>query len=54
MPLYPEKDEHLVQFLWDSPRNGILFINKNVWNAQGDHIRLLESLLVNMDLMICT
>ena len=41
MPLYPEKDEqHLVQFLWDSPNNGILFINKIVWNAQGDPIRL--------------
>ena len=41
MPLYPEKDEqHLVQFLWDSPNNGILFIEKIVWNAQGDPIRL--------------
>ena len=41
MPLYPEKDEHyLVQFLWDSPKNGILFNNKIVWNAQGDPIRL--------------
>ena len=41
MPLYPEKDEqHSVQFLWDSPNNGILFINKIVWNAQGNPIRL--------------
>ena len=41
MPLYPEKDEqHLVQVLWDSPNNGILFIEKIVWNAQGDSIRL--------------
>ena len=39
--LYPEKDEqHLVQFLWDAPNNGILFINKIVWNAQGDPNRL--------------
>ena len=39
MPLYTEKDEkHLEQFLWDSPHNGILFINKIVWNAQGDPI----------------
>ena len=42
MQLHPEKDEqHLVQFLWDSPNNGILFINKIVWNAQGDPIRLI-------------
>ena len=41
MPLYPEKyKQHLVQFLWDSPNNGILFIEKFVWNAQGDPIRL--------------
>ena len=41
MPLYPEKDEQqLVHFLCDSPNNGILFINKIVWNAQGDPIRL--------------
>ena len=41
MPLYPEKDEqHLVQFLCDSPNKGIRFINKFVWNAQGDPIRL--------------
>ena len=41
MPLYPEKDEqHLVQFLWDSPHNGILFISKIVWNAQGDPITI--------------
>ena len=41
MPLYPEKDEHhLVEFLWASPNNGILFINKTVWNAQADPIRL--------------
>ena len=40
MPLYPEKDEqHFVQFLLDSPNNGILFIEKIVWNAQGDPIR---------------
>ena len=40
MPLYLEKDEqHLVQFLWDSPNNGIPSINKIVWNAQGDPIR---------------
>ena len=39
--MYPEKDEqHLVQFLWDSPLNGILFVTKIVWNAQGDPIRL--------------
>ena len=42
MPLYPEKDEqHLLQFLWGSPNNGVLFINKIVWNAQGDPIRLI-------------
>ena len=41
MPLYPDKGEqHLVQFLWESPHNGILFINKIVWNAQGDPIGL--------------
>ena len=41
MPLYPEKDEqHLVQVLWDSANNGILFNEKIVWNAQGDPIRL--------------
>ena len=41
MPLYPKKDEQqLAQFLWDSPNNGILFINKSVWNAQGHPIRL--------------
>ena len=41
MPLYPEKvEQHLVQFLWDSPNNGIRFINKIVWNAQGDPNRL--------------
>ena len=41
MPLCPEKDEqHFVQFLCDSPNNGILFIEKIVWNAQGDPIRL--------------
>ena len=41
MPLYPEKDEqHLGQFLWDSPNNGNLFFNKIVWNAQGYPIRL--------------
>ena len=43
MPLCTEKDEqHLVQFLWDSPHNGILFINKIVWNAQGDPNRKFE------------
>ena len=41
MPLYPEKEEqNLVQFLWDSPNNGIVFINKIVWNAQADPIRI--------------
>ena len=41
MPLCPQKDEqHLKQFLWDSPNNGIFFVNKIVWNAQGDPIRL--------------
>ena len=41
MSLHPEKDEqHLVQFLRNSPNNGILFINNIVWNAQGDPIRL--------------
>ena len=41
MPLYLEKDEqHLVQFLWDSSNNGILFSNKIIWNARGDPIRL--------------
>ena len=41
MPMYSEKDEqHLVQILWDSPNNGILSINKCIWNAQGDPIRL--------------
>ena len=45
MPLYPEKDEHLVQFLSDSPHNGILFINKIVWNAQGDPIKLFKKFI---------
>ena len=46
MPLYPEKDEQrLVQFLWDSPNNGILFIEKIVWNAQGDPISLFGKLI---------
>ena len=46
MPLYPEKDEqHLVKFLWDSPHNGILFLKKNVWNAQGDPIRFFGKFL---------
>ena len=46
MPLYPEKDEqHLVHFLWDSPNNGILFVNKIVWNAQGDPIRLFGKII---------
>ena len=41
MLLYPEKDEqHLVEILCDSPNNGIEFVNKFVWNAQGDPIRL--------------
>ena len=41
MPICAEKDEqHLLQFLWDSPNNGILFIDKIVWNAQGDATRL--------------
>ena len=41
MPLFPEKKQHhLVHFLWDSPNNGILFIHKIVWNAQGDPIWL--------------
>ena len=54
MPLYNEKDEqHLVQFLWDLPNNGIFFINKIVWKAQGEPIRFLENLLVNKDLVIC-
>ena len=40
MPLYPEKDEqHLVQLLWGSTNNGILFINKIIWNAHGEPIR---------------
>ena len=40
MLLYPEKyEQHSEQFLWDSPHNGILFINKIVWNAKGDPIR---------------
>ena len=55
MPLYPEKDEqHLVQFLWDSPNNGILFIHKIVWNAQGDPIRLFGKFIGQQDLEICT
>ena len=46
MPLYPEKDEHhSVQFLRVSPNNGILFINKIVWNPQGDPIRLFGKII---------
>ena len=45
MPLCPEKDEQqLVQFLWDSPNNGILFINNTIWNAR-DPNRLIGKLL---------
>ena len=41
MSLYPKKDEqHLVHFLWASPKNEILLFNKILWNAQGDPIRL--------------
>ena len=40
MPLFPEKKQHVVQFLLDSPNSGTLFRNKIVWNAQGDLIRL--------------
>ena len=46
MPLHREKDEHYsLQFLWDSPNNGILFINKVGWNAQDDPIRLFSNFI---------
>ena len=43
MPSYIETDEdHRVHFSWDSPCNGILYINKIVGNAQGDSIKTLD------------
>ena len=51
MPLYPEKyEQHLVQFLWASPNNGILFINKIVRNAQGDRIRIFGKFIAQQGL----
>ena len=40
MPRYQEDDRHYVNFLWNSPRNGILYIKKIVWNGYGDPIKL--------------
>ena len=54
MPLYPEKDEqHFVQFLWDSPNNRILFIEK-IGTHKVTLLDYLASLLVNKDLVIYT
>ena len=33
MPRYQEDDRHYVNFLWNSPGNGILYINKIVWKG---------------------
>ena len=40
MPRYQEDDRHYVNFLWNSPGNGILYFNKIVWNGYGDPIKL--------------
>ena len=43
MPIFDiqnEDDEHLVNFLWNSPENGLLYINRIVWNGYGDPIKL--------------
>ena len=43
MPLYPEKDgQHLVQFLWDSPNNGILFLTRLFGTHKATPLEYLE------------
>lgn len=34
-------EHHIVNFLWNSPQNGLLRINKLIWNGYGDPIRLI-------------
>lgn len=43
MPIFNvqnEDDYHFVNFLWNSPESGLLYINKIVWNGYGDPIKL--------------
>ena len=43
MPIFHvgnEDEEHNVNFLWKSPENGLLYINRIRWNGNGDPIKL--------------
>ena len=44
MPLFndlcSEDQVHVVNFLWNSPSDGLFYINKIVWNSYGDSIKL--------------
>ena len=45
MPRYQEDDRHYVNFLWNSPGNGTLYINKIVWNGYGALLNFLGTIL---------
>ena len=40
MPYQDEDEIHIVSFQWNSPQNGLLYVNRVVWNSYGDPIRL--------------
>ena len=51
MPVFDiqnEDDKHLEVFLWNSPENGLLYINKIVWNGYGDPIMVMGKKLKKM------